>query len=152
VELVSVNGSRQLPLSEFILGNRKTARRPDEILSCVLVPRELENAASTFLKLGARRYLVISIAMVAVVLESQGGTISQARIAVGSCAARAQRLTQLERDLVGLSVNGDLSSIVKDHHVAVLSPISDVRATAEYRHDAASTLVARALETCARSC
>ena len=69
VELVSSAGTRRVPLADFITGNRKTARQPDEILSNVLVPRAVDNAASVFLKLGARRYLVISIAMVAVVLE-----------------------------------------------------------------------------------
>src|SRR6202035_3905975 len=61
VELVSAAGPRRMPLAEFIVGNRKTARQPNEILSQILVPRTVENAASTFLKLGARRYLVISI-------------------------------------------------------------------------------------------
>ena len=65
VVLVSVSGVRRIPLASFVLGNRKTMRRADEILSAISVPRRMENSASTFLKLGARRYLVISIAMVA---------------------------------------------------------------------------------------
>src|SRR6202011_1897467 len=52
VELVSHSGARRMPLQQFILGNRKTQQRPDEILSQIFVPRALENAASTFLKLG----------------------------------------------------------------------------------------------------
>ncbi len=69
VELASQAGTRRLPLGDFIVGNRKTLRQPGEILSQILVPRTVENAASVFLKLGARRYLVISIAMVAAIIQ-----------------------------------------------------------------------------------
>src|ERR1700685_3456225 len=69
VELVSKAGMRKMPLAEFIVGNRKTQRKPDELLTAVLVPRGVEDAASAFLKLGARRYLVISISMVATLLQ-----------------------------------------------------------------------------------
>ncbi len=90
------------PCPSFISGNRRTARREDEIVTAVIVPRTIDAGASAFLKLGARRYLVISIAMVAAVVEADAdGRVAQARIAVGSCSAVAQRLTALEQDLVG---------------------------------------------------
>src|ERR1700691_5350662 len=85
VELSSAAGRRRLPLAQFLAGNRKTLRRAEEILSAVLVPRRLENAASAFLKLGARRYLVISISMVAALVQIRDGQVLEARIAVGSC-------------------------------------------------------------------
>ena len=92
-----------MPLGQFIAGNRKTLRRPDEILAAVFVPRRMENAASAFLKLGARRYLVISISMVAAVVQARRRVASlEAHVAVGSCSATAQRLTELEQDLVGV--------------------------------------------------
>jgi CO/xanthine dehydrogenase FAD-binding subunit len=147
--LTSRSASRTLPLSEFILGNRKTARRPDELLTSVRVPRRVENAASTFLKLGARRYLVISIVMVAAnLVVDPSGEILEALISVGSCSAAALRLAELERALVGQPVRPGLPQILKAEHLARLSPIDDVRATAEYRRDAALTLVRRALEAC----
>src|SRR5579863_813790 len=103
VELVSAAGRRQVPLAEFIVGNRKTLRRPDEVLAAILIPRTLENASSAFLKLGARRYLVISISMVAVLVQSDGmGRVADAHVAVGACSATARRLDELERDLVGV--------------------------------------------------
>ena len=149
VVLTSRSTSRTLPLSEFILGNRKTARRPDELLTSVRVPRRVENAASTFLKLGARRYLVISIVMVAAnLVVDPSGEILEALICVGSCSAAALRLAELERALVGQPVRPGLPQILKAEHLARLSPIDDVRATAEYRRDAALTLVRRALEAC----
>ena len=150
VELVSKKSPRRLPLSEFIVGNRKTKRRSDEILAGIFVPRTIEDARSAFVKLGARRYLVISIAMVAAVVKTDpAGLISDVRVAVGSCSARAQRLMELEQDLVGRPANASCEFVLSEKHIARLSPISDVRATADYRRDACLTLIARALTTCA---
>jgi len=151
VELASHAGSRTLPLSEFILGNRKTARRSDELLVSIRIPRRLESAVSTFLKLGARRYLVISIVMVgANLVLAADGSIREALLGVGSCSPVAARLPELERALVGKAVRPGLGQIVKAEHLEHLSPISDVRATAAYRRGAALILVQRALEECAR--
>jgi CO/xanthine dehydrogenase FAD-binding subunit len=153
IELVSVAGTRRVRLTDFIVGNRKTVRRPDEILANVIVPRTLDDAASTFLKLGARRYLVISIAMVAAMVKTDADNrVAEARIAVGSCSAVARRLTALERSLVGVPARKGLGTTVLAEHLAQLTPIDDVRATASYRNDAALTLVGRALDACAGSC
>jgi CO/xanthine dehydrogenase FAD-binding subunit len=154
VELVSQAGVRRIPLAQFIVGNRKTQRKTDEILTAVLIPRTLENAPSTFVKLGARRYLVISISMVAVVVQLSNDAIGsdrhvlEARIAVGSCSAVAQRLRALEADLAGAYVPKDLGALVKAEHFSALSPIDDVRATGEYRMQASLRLVQRALNSC----
>jgi CO/xanthine dehydrogenase FAD-binding subunit len=148
VELACRTGARRLPLAAFITGNRKTERRPNEILSAIIVPKTIDGASS-FLKLGARRYLVISIAMVAAIIERDGmGAVSQARIAVGSCSAVARRLPALERGLRGAPCKPGLGALVEPKHLAELSPIDDVRATADYRRDAARILVARAIERC----
>lgn len=149
VELVSSSGMRRVALRDFIVGNRKTLRRQDEMLTNVIVPRGLDDAPSAFLKLGSRRYLVISIVMVAAVVKTDGaGRVTQARIAVGSCSVVAQRLTELERGLVGARAVAGFSDFVSAEHLARLSPIDDVRATATYRRDGALTLVKRALEAC----
>lgn len=153
VELVSAAGTRRVTLADFIVGNRKTLRRSDEILASVIVSRRLDDATSAFLKLGARRYLVISIAMVAAVVKKDNtGHVAEARVAVGSCSATAQRLTVLERALVSQPARTGLGAIVLMEHLAQLSPIDDVRATAIYRNHAALTLVGRALDTCVGSC
>ena len=149
VELVSASGRRRMALADFIVGNRKTLRRPDEILTTVIIPRGLEDAASAFLKLGARRYLVISIAMVAAIVKVDNtGRVAEARVAVGSCSVTAQRLTALEQALAGAPARPGLGSAVLAEHLAQLSPIDDVRATATYRSQAALTLVGRALDAC----
>jgi CO/xanthine dehydrogenase FAD-binding subunit len=149
VELASVRGCRVLPLSDFLTGYRSTARCPDEVLAAVLVPRTIETGASAFLKLGARRYLVISIVMAAAVVEVDAdGRVAQARVAVGACSAVAQRLRALEEDLVGVRAGPDLGALARPAHLFGLTPIDDVRASAAYRREAALTLVRRALALC----
>ena len=152
VELISHTGHRRMPLSEFIVGNRKTDRQPGEILSQILVPRNVDDAASVFLKLGGRRYLVISIVMVAAVIDKDStGCVREPRVSVGSCSAVARRLTELEHALIGAPARLGLGSLATTDRVRNLSPIGDVRATAAYRSDAALRLVQRALDSCAEA-
>lgn len=149
ITLASVSGMRRMPLANFILGNRRTKRRADEILSAVTVPRRLENSASAFLKLGSRRYLVISIVMVAAnLVVDQRGKVREALLAIGACTASALRLRALEQSLVGVVAQPGIGRLVMPEHLAELSPIDDLRATAAYRREAAQVLVRRALEVC----
>lgn len=150
VELTSAGGTRRLDLADFILGNRRTALRPGEILSAVLVPGAWSDAGSAFLKLGARRYLVISIVMVAATIaRSPGGAVRAARVAVGSASAVARRLTELEDRLVGASAATRLSTRIAADDLAALTPIDDVRGSAAYRIEAAQELVGRAIDLAA---
>lgn len=144
VEVQGRAGVRTMPVSAFSTGYRQTALGADEIVTALIVPK-LDGARSTFLKLGARKYLVISIAMVAaIVATDEAGTITAARIAVGACSAVAQRLATLEADLVGRPLD-QAAGLVAAAHVAGLTPIDDVRATAAYRRAAAEALVRDAL-------
>src|SRR5437870_3822599 len=83
VELASRGGTRRLPIGEFVTGNRTTLRAPEELVTGLFVPDAGATATSTFLKLGSRAYLVISIAMVAaVVARDAEGRMTSARVAV----------------------------------------------------------------------
>jgi CO/xanthine dehydrogenase FAD-binding subunit len=150
VEIASASGQRVMPLGDFIHGNRRTALEPGEILTAVLVPRQqAERFTTHFVKLGARRYLVISIAMIAVALErAADGAIAQVRVAIGSCSVVAQRLPQVETALIGARSVSDIASAVTPARLVTLSPIDDVRATADYRRDTAATLIRRAVQDC----
>jgi CO/xanthine dehydrogenase FAD-binding subunit len=151
VELASMRGVRRLPLSQFLVGNRRTLLEPDEILTAICLPTPSPHARSTFLKLGARRYLVISIAMVAVLLDiAADGIIREAHVAVGACSAVAQRLPLAENSLLGCKADSTLGAILREEHLAALAPIDDVRASADFRRAAALILVRRGIEGCIR--
>ena len=151
VEVAGPAGRRVLPLAQFITGVRKTELMRGEIVTAILVP-DRPQARSAFLKLGARRYLVISIAMVAVALDLDvDGAIGSLSIAVGSCSAVATRLPDAEHRLVGaLPELAVLKALLTDADLSQLTPIDDVRARASYRRSAARELICRAIVRCAK--
>ncbi len=143
VELAGAEGPRRLALSDFLKGPRQTALHPDEIMVALHIPRPPDHVTSAFGKLGARRYLVISITMTAVVIGlDAAGRIDVARIAVGACSPVAQRLTDLERDLIGVTPS---EVTITPRHLASLAPISDVRADDVYRLEAVPAQIHRAI-------
>jgi CO/xanthine dehydrogenase FAD-binding subunit len=146
VEIAGAAGSRRLPLRQFITGVRRTALGPGELLFAIRIPRPEHDARSAFLKLGARRYLVISIAMAAATLEVADGHVAAARIAVGACSPVAERLPALEAALAGAPLDQRLADRVETSQLAPLSPIDDVRGSAGYRSDAVVTLLRRLLQ------
>jgi CO/xanthine dehydrogenase FAD-binding subunit len=142
---------RRLDLIEFVLGNRQTAKAPGELLTAVHVPGLSRRAQSAFCKLGNRKYLVISIVMVAVVLDfDEAGGVVHCRIAVGSCNKAAVRVQALEARLIGTPVQDVVQKAQQNLQLidSIVQPIDDVRGTAVYRRDAAGTLVLRALAQC----
>jgi carbon-monoxide dehydrogenase medium subunit len=152
VVLRSERGERTVPVEQFVVGNRRTVRASDELLVAVRVPARGAGARSVFIKLGGRRYLTISMTMVAVVLDvDRTGAIAYAGVAVGSCAAMARRLPRLEARLLGVSAASDLGARVEPADLAPLRPIDDLRASADYRRDATATLLRRALHGAAAS-
>lgn len=153
VELRSLDGTRQLPLSDFITGYRSTALRAGELvigLDIPAFPSAVADVRSSFVKLGSRAYLVISIAMVAALLTIEDDAITGARIAVGSCSPVARRLPTLEAALVGTPTD-DRAAIerhVRSADLACLTPIDDVRASGNYRTTIVPQLVIDAIAAC----
>jgi CO/xanthine dehydrogenase FAD-binding subunit len=145
VELAGPDGARHVALDAFLKGPRRTDLGPGEILAAIHVPAGALEGRSAFEKLGARAYLVISIAMVAVRLEIDGDRIRGARVAVGACGPVALRLRQVEAALLG-PCTGAAGRVAAEAVADALHPIDDVRASAAYRRRAAHALVCRAVE------
>ena len=150
VELVSATrGVRRLALEELIRGPRDTQREADEIVLAIHIPAAAGEGFGHFLKLGARKYLVISIAMVAVRVFMGNGRVLGAAISVGACSPVAVRLRGLEELLVGMAVDEfavKVRAVIESFDLAqMLHPIDDIRADGEYRLIAAARLVERAL-------
>lgn len=149
VELSSANGRRVVNLRDFITGPRQTVLAATELMSAVLVPKSGERSVSSFLKLGSRKYLVISIAMVAVVLEpGSDDSIENISISVGSCSAVACRLRDLEAELQGCRLRQMSRLPHASKFFAPLSPIDDIRSSGQYRLEATAELVRRAILLC----
>jgi CO/xanthine dehydrogenase FAD-binding subunit len=145
VELARAGGRRIVALADFLTGPRRTARRPEEIVTAIRLPAAALAGRSAFGKLGARRHLVISIVAVAARLEVADGRIARAALAVGACSAVARRLPAVEAALAGAPVAAAGAHITDAAVAAALAPIDDVRATAAYRAGAAAELLRRAV-------
>jgi CO/xanthine dehydrogenase FAD-binding subunit len=136
VEIASVRGARTLPLDEFLLGVKRNALQPDELVTAVrLTP---SGGPQTFMKVGPRNAMVIAICSLAVVVDPEAG---EARASFGSAATTARTVTMPLADVA------ELPRQVAD----AADPIDDVRATAAYRRHALRVLASRALERCLRS-
>ena len=147
IEVQGAAGVRQIPLDAFITGPRKTALTATEMVTAVLIPQAALDGRSHFIKLGARAYLVISVAMAAVRVHVENGVVTQAAVAVGSCGPVATRLAAVEAALIGKPLSA--GAITDDAVRAALAPIDDIRADAAYRNISAAELVRRTVEALA---
>lgn len=149
VELTSLNHIRRMPLDQFLTGPRQTQLRAGEIMTAIHLPTAALGGQGYFLKLGARDYLVISIAMTAARLVVEDGIVTQAALSVGSCGPVATRLSQLESRLVGHPPGP--ARIRPQDVEPFLTPIDDVRADAAYRTTAATELLRRTVAAAAQT-
>lgn len=147
VELASESsGVRALPLSEFFLSYRKTAARPDELITAVLLPASSTKGWTTwYRKVGTRRAQAISKVVVAGAFKLKKGRVEGARIALGSVAATSLRARAVEAELLGEKLDAALIVKAQDALSSDITPIDDVRSTGAYRMQVARNLLAAML-------
>jgi CO/xanthine dehydrogenase FAD-binding subunit len=133
VELASVRGDRRLPLTEFLTGPRQNALADDELIVAVRV-RPVDGT-ETFMKVGPRNAMVISVVSLALAVDRGGGEL---RAAFGS----AGPVTGL------VTAELDDADAFPERVAGAASPIDDVRGSAAYRRHALRVLTTRALERC----
>ena len=133
VELASVRGVRQMPLGDFLLGPRRNALEPDELVAAVLV--RPSRAPQTFMKVGPRNAMVIAVVSLALAADRERGEL---RASFGSASP------------VPGFVTAPLAEIdaFPERVAAAASPIDDVRGSSAYRRHALRVLATRALERC----
>jgi len=146
VELRSVRGRRQVPIAEFFRGVRKTARRPDELLASIHIPRAVPGTLSAYRKLGLRKADAISVVSAAArVVVDQAGRCELARIALGAVAPTPTRVGKAEAALGKRTLTSEVAEAAAKLAAEATSPIDDVRGTVAYRKRAAEALVRRVL-------
>ena len=141
--LRSGKGKRVVALKDFFRRPGQTVLRPGELIVEVSIPPPA--GRTVFLKLGRRKALTLSVVNVAVRLEMDGHKCQDARIAMGSVAPTPLRCTRAERLLKGQEVDKALIAQCAAEALAACQPVDDQRATAWYRRQAGTVLVARAL-------
>lgn len=134
LKVVSVHGERFIPIAEFFTGPKQTALAHNELLVEVIVPyKRLEKAGLAYAKVGRRRGHDMSIVAAAVALKLKDGYIDDVRIALNSVAPTPVRAYAAERTLIGKEVLLEAFEKASEMAERDISPITDVRAPAEYR-------------------
>jgi carbon-monoxide dehydrogenase medium subunit len=148
VVLRSTSGERRVPLGEFFLGPGLTVMKPDEILTEVLIERPPAGSGSSYIKLGTRRALEISIVSVAAfaALDEKNGTLRTARVAMGAVAPVPVIAGSAGKLLVGEKPTDELFQAAAKAAAADSVPIDDFRGSASYRRDMAAVLTERAIK------
>jgi carbon-monoxide dehydrogenase medium subunit len=147
LRLQSKTGERLVPVETFFIGPRRTVLEPGEVLTDILVPVE-EGFATTFLRMGRRKALTLSIVNVAtgLALDTEGRVV-KAGIALGAVAPTPVRARKAEDILQGRHPTPARIAEAASAVTEEISPISDLRASADYRRRISVVLVRRALET-----
>jgi CO/xanthine dehydrogenase FAD-binding subunit len=133
VELASLRGERTVPINEFLLGPKRNALAEDELIAGVRV--SADGARQTFMKVGPRNAMVISVVSLALAVDRERDEV---RAAFGSAGPVPALVT---------APLGELAAF-PERVAADASPIDDVRGSAAYRRHALRVLTARAVERC----
>jgi CO/xanthine dehydrogenase FAD-binding subunit len=151
IELVSVQGARRLPYSEFHLGYKRTVMRPQELVMAVHLPRGRRLKVEYLRKVGTRNALAISKVVLAGVGALQSGKVSAVRLAAASLRETPARLRATETALLGHALTPDRIQAARKALLLEVKPIDDIRSTANYRAHVAANLLEEFLEQMAAS-
>jgi carbon-monoxide dehydrogenase medium subunit len=148
VTVLGPSGKRQLPLAEFFVGPRKTALKSDELLLDILIPKSSLGKPTAFLKFGLRKGQALALVNVAASfwVDWDNGTFVEPRIALGAVAPKVIHASSAEAFLAGRKVTPEAMAEAGQKAVGDAKPISDFRASADYRRDLIAVLTKRTLE------
>ncbi|MDD2282513.1 MAG: xanthine dehydrogenase family protein subunit M, partial [Eubacteriales bacterium] len=135
----------QVPLEEFFSGPGLTIMQPNQILTGVKFTRPRSNQGGAYLKLGKRKAMAIATASVAALVTVEDGRLADLRLCLGSVAPVPLRAKKTEELLRGQRLDSLELARAQAQLQAEISPIDDIRGSAEYRRQAAGTLFRRAL-------
>ncbi len=145
ITLASLAGERTMKLADFYPGFRQTAMQPGEIVTSITIPKLRARERGIFVKLGLRRAQAISVIHFAIVIDFDGDVVRSARVAFGCLAPTVVRGKRVEAFLTGKALTPEICSEAGAVALTDVSPIGDIRGSAEYRNLALSRLVANAL-------
>lgn len=145
VHIRGPQGGRSLPIEQFILGVRRTALAPAEMVTHISFPVPEAGWYGAFEKLGRRRAMAIAVVSAAIMLKWASDRVAEARCALGAVAPTVIRVRELEVCLAGQALDDEAIERAGQQAARAACPIDDVRASARYRVEAAGGLVRRVL-------
>jgi CO/xanthine dehydrogenase FAD-binding subunit len=147
VTLASESGSRELAVADLFAGPGETTAAPGELLTAVVLPGPRDRTGSCYLRLEYRRQMEIAVVGATAVVALEGDRVVEARIAITALAPTIHRVPEAEAALVGTDGGREAAAAAATAVAAGSAPISDVRASAEYRRAMAAVIARRAIES-----
>jgi CO/xanthine dehydrogenase FAD-binding subunit len=142
ITLRSATGTRELGVDELLEGPGRTTASPGELLEAVRIPLPPAGTGSCYARLEYRRQMEIAVVGVTAVIALEGASVTHARVAITALAPTIRRVPDAEQALLGAgSVDAAAAAIA-----AASKPISDVRASADYRSAMAAVIGRRTIE------
>jgi CO/xanthine dehydrogenase FAD-binding subunit len=151
LELISAGGIRRIPYCDFHLGYKKVALEPDELLLAVHLPKRFAGWFRYAQKTGTRKAQAISKVCIAAVGKLRNGRVEALHIGIGAVAPTPLRLRKTEEVLLGSMLTEDAITEAHQALTSEISPIEDIRSTAEYRRRVAGNLLEDFLRSFAAS-
>lgn len=146
ISLASAERTRSVPYADYCVGYRATLRQPDEMITAVRFPKAAAASVHGWYKAGTRLAQAISKTMLAGVGHLDGdGRVANVRIGVGSVAPVPLRLDKVAALVTGKRLDERLLEEARKTAESEITPIDDVRSTAEYRRVVTGNLVVRYL-------
>jgi len=144
-EIASMKGSRRIPVGELFAGPKINSLGKDELVTRIIIPEPPKGSGAAFEKLGRRKGITLSVVNAAAYLELDGDKCVDARIALGSIAATPIRVPDIEKTYKGRELTPEVIEESSKACYGLVSPVDDVRASAEYRREMSCVLLKRAI-------
>jgi CO/xanthine dehydrogenase FAD-binding subunit len=147
VKIATGNGAKTIGLDQFFIAPNRTVLNRNEILSQLIIPKEIEQFKGVYLKHGPRKAMDIGIVNIAILLDADAGSglCNQIMIAMGAVAPRPIRAKKAEALLNGNKLKSETIQKAAEAAANEATPITDFRASAGYRKDLVKNLVARGI-------
>jgi carbon-monoxide dehydrogenase medium subunit len=149
VNIATGNGEKIVALEDFFTGPNSTILKKGEVLTEIIIPREVEQSRGLYIKFSPRKAMDIGMVNVALLVDAEPGTrlCKKIRIAMGAVAPTPIRAKQAENLLAGKILSPELIDRATEMASLETQPISDFRASANYRKALVKTIVARGIKS-----
>jgi len=145
-EIQGTNGGRSIPVEKMFSGAGKNALRRGEVLTEICVPVPPSGIKGTYYKFALRRAMDLAVVGLGVLVRTRGGTFDEVRIALGSVAPKPFRAKNAEKILKGNKIEDTLIRKAGETAAAQCSPITDLRASKEYRIELVKELIYKGIK------
>jgi carbon-monoxide dehydrogenase medium subunit len=146
--VASSKGERVVPLEDFFVGPGKTVLEKDELLVRLEMPPMKPGSAGEYIKLGIRKAMDIAVVGVAALLafNSKDGVCAEAKLALGAVAPTPMRAKKAENRLIDKKIDEKIIGLAAEAASEEASPVTDIRASTDYRRAMVRVLTRRAIE------